>query len=243
MPANVLLMGAPGTLKTTDAIEAFTVGDKCSAFVIVCEDGALKSILGRSRVVPAHTQETVKSWAALEGAIAWIAQPENRSRFRAVIVDGLTALSTYLYNEATATLKGKNKFDIPTAVRQRLFLLREWIRMLGMHSIFIAHEDPPAVQDGIFYPGAMKLSPRSMVREYFGQLDSVLRVAWINPIGQAPVRVYYTGGSIWPTEAGPVPPPDLAQWLVKNREGCNYAVVPANLAAFLRMRQPPYVGL
>lgn len=242
MPANVLLMGAPGTLKTQDALEAFTGPDgKCHAFVIPCEDGALKTWLSRGGVVPDHPKQTVKSWAALTETIAWVAQ--NRTRYSAVVLDGLTPLSTYLYNEATETLKGKNKFDIPVKVRSQLFSLREWIRMLGLHSVFIAHEEPPAVQEGIFYPGAMKLSPRSMTREYFGQLDTVLRVAWYYTIGRPPVRVYYTGGEVWPTELGPMPPPDLAQWLTKNREGCNYAVMPANLLAFLRRRVPPYTGL
>ena len=115
--------------------------------------------------------------------------------------------------------------------------------MLGMHSVFIAHAEPPAMQDGIFYPGSMKLSPRSIVREYFGQLDTVLRVDYLQPLGGARTRVYHTGGSLWPQELGPMQPPDVNQWLVKNREGCNQVVVPADLGAFLRGKQPPYGGL
>jgi hypothetical protein len=38
-------------------------------------------------------------------------------------------------------------------------------------------------------------------------------------------------------------PADARAWFVKNREGCNYTVVPADLGAFLRMRNPPYQNL
>jgi hypothetical protein len=72
----------------------------------------------------------------------------------------------------------------------------------------------------------------------------VLRVDYIAPPGAAPMRVYYTGGTDWPAELGPLSqPPDWRQWRTKNREGCGQAIVPADLGAFLRIRQPPYAGL
>lgn len=240
MPANVLLYGGPGTLKTTDAVSLFTRGDKCSAFYIPFEDGALKTIVARKMVIPDGPKYTVKTWQALCESLQWLL--EHRQQYNAVILDGITAFSAYIY--AGEQARGhKNKFDVPLIVRQNLFNLREWIRQLGLHSIFIAHSEPPTVQDGVFYHGAMKLAPRSIVREYFGQIDTVLRVDWMTIPGREPFRVYHTGGEIWPAALGPITPPDLRAWLVKNREGCNQAVVPADLGAFLRARVPPYVGL
>lgn len=242
LPANICLYGPPGTLKTTDAISAFTVNGRCTAFAIPCEDGALKILASRGMPIPDHPEHTVKSWGQMQGVIEWLAK-NAAGRYNAVVLDGFTPFSAYLYNEAEASLKGsKNKFLVPTQVRQCLFHLREWIRMLGLHSVFIAHAEPPAVQDGVFYEGSFKCTPRSIVREYFGQLDTVLRVGTVVPLGQQPVRVYYTGGNVWPDGIGQAPP-DLRHWLVKNREGCNFAAVPADLGAFLRMRQPPYRAL
>lgn len=243
LPANVMMYGGPGTLKTTDAFETFVVNGQSTAFAIPCEDGALKILVSRGMPIPDHPKQTVKSWGAMQDTIAHLAKTQGR--YRAVVIDGYTPFSSYLYNEAQERFKGgRNKFDVPVYVRQCLFQLREWIRMLGMHSVFIAHSEPPAVQEGTFYPGSMKLSPRSIIREYFGQLDTVLRVDYLSIPGQAPVRVYHTGGEIWPSELGVLSQPvDRFAWLVKNREGCNQAVVPANLGAFLRQRQPPYQGL
>ena len=78
----------------------------------------------------------------------------------------------------------------------------------------------------------------------FGLLDSVIRVDWLTIPGRAPMRVYYTGGEVWPAELGTFGmPADVRAWRVKNREGCNSMIVPADLGAFLRSRQPPYLGL
>lgn len=58
LPINVLLYGQPGTLKTTDAVSTFFRPDgSCSAFVIPCEDGALKTIAKRGWPVPDHTKD------------------------------------------------------------------------------------------------------------------------------------------------------------------------------------------
>ena len=240
MPANVLVYGGPGTGKTTDAVTMFTRDGRCSAFYIPFEDGALKPILARGLPVPDGPKLAVKTWPALCEALQWLL--EHHRNYTGVILDGLTPFSAYIYS-AEQQRGHKNKFDVPLIVRQNLFNLREWIRQLGLHSIFIAHAEPPAVQEGVFYHGAMKLAPRSIVREYFGQIDTVLRVDWLQVPGRAPMRVYYTGGEDWPTSLGPILPPDLRHRLVKNREGCNQAVVPADLGAFLRSRRPAYTGL
>ncbi len=241
-PANVLIYGPPGTKKTTDSFEAFTTNGVCRAIAMPCEDGALKILASRGMPIPAGPDETVKTWAQVEAVIGWAAQ--NRGQYSAVVIDGLTALSTNLYNEATATIKSKNKFDIPVKVRAQLFQLRDWIRLLGMHCVMIAHAMPPALLDGVFYPGSFQLTPKTVIGEYFGQVDTVLRVGHIQPLGRAPFRVYFTGGERWPDELATVQPPvDMHAWKVKNREGVDAAVVPADLASFLRQRQPPYVGL
>lgn len=243
-PANILLYGGPGVGKSTDAVSAFVKDGRCSAFVIPCEDNALKPIPARGLPAPHHSS-TVKTWADLCQAFGWLGQ--HRAHYNAVIVDGLTALTNNLYKEASETMKGKNKYDIPVAVRNSLFALREWTVQLGMHCIFIGHPKPPGTEEGTFYPGAPSLTPRSMIAAYWALIDTVLRVDYIySPLpSNPPIRVYHTGGNEWPAELSTnyPPPADWRAWSVKNREGVNKAVVPADLGAYLRARQPPYAGL
>ncbi len=241
-PVNVMLYGPPGTLKTTDACGAFTRDGRCGAFYIPFEENGLKVIASRGLPLPAgFPDETVKTWAQFSETIAWLSQ--NRHRFTGLIMDGLSPFSVNLYSQAEEQFKSsKNKFQVPMVVRTCLFTMREWIRGLGMHTVMIAHALPPAVQDGVFYPGTFEIAPKSLMRIFFGQIDTVLRVGEITQLGQPTQRVYYTGGPKWPTQLG-LQPADLGQWLVKNREGCESSVVPADLGAFLRSRRPPYQGL
>ncbi len=243
-PANIMLYGGPGTGKSTDAASAFIKDGRCTAFVIPCEDNALKPIPARGLPVPDHSG-VVKTWGGMTQAIGWLGQ--HRANYNACIIDGTSALTSNLYKEATDTLKGKSKWDIPVAVRNCLFLLREWTMLLGLHCIFIGHAKPPAVEEGIFYPGAPLMLPRSMTAIYYALIDTVLRVDYLNSQlpGNPPVRVYHTGGNIWPADLAMTypPPSDWRGWHVKNREGVNQAVVPADLGAYLRARQPPYGGL
>lgn len=243
LPANVLLYGPPGSGKTTDAVTAFTQGTTCNAFFIPCEDGALKIIAARGLPVPGHPKDTVKTWGQMVETIAWLAQ--NRGRYRAVIIDTVSTLTANMYKDFEAQNAGsKNKYLTPVAMRSCLYQLREWIRLLGLHCVLIAHAMPPAVKDGVFYLGGPLMAPKTMIEDYHGQLDSVLRVDHIVPLGRPAMRVYWTGGDAWPTELNPMqPPPDWRYWRAKNREGVAQAVVPADLAAFLRARQPPYAGL
>jgi hypothetical protein len=238
LPANVLIYGNPGTNKTTDVVQAFTSNGRCNAFVIPFEDGALKAIASRGMPVPDHPKNTVKSWSDLYQSLEWLIQ--HRQNYLACVLDGLTPLSTYLYNEATAK-GGKNKYDIPMMVRKQLLDLRDWIRAIGLHSVFIAHPMAPVVLDGVFHLGAPLLTPKTMISEYFGQIDTVLRVDYVQVMGQTQ-RVYFTGGAAdWPQQ---IPqPPDWRFWRTKNREGINHPIVPADLGALLKGRQPPYAGL
>jgi hypothetical protein len=242
-PANLLLYGPPGTCKTTDAVRAFTKDGRCTAFFIGCEDGALKTIAARGMAIPDHVKKPVKTWAEMQETIAWLGQ--NRDKYSAVIIDTISTLSQYLYRELEAQhSSSKNKFLTPTAMRNYLFFIREWVRMIGLHSVLIGHAMSPVVQEGVFYRGGPLLSPKTMIEQYYGLIDSVIRVDDLIVPGRAPMRVYYTGGNEWPTELGPLSQPqDLHQWRVKNREGCNAAVVPADLSAFLKSRNPPYAGL
>lgn len=239
-PINLMLYGPPGTLKTTDAVNAFS-----RPFFIGCEDNALKIVASRGMTVPAHVKQTVKSWGQMYEAFSWLGQ--NRQHFTALIIDGFSPFTNYIYKEAEEGFKGnKNKFAIPMYVRSCLLAMREWIRQLGLHCVLVAHPLPPVFQDGVFYPGGFSMSPKTLVGDFFGQTDTVLRVDHLQMgIGQAPVRVYYTGGTEWPAELATVmQPPDWRQWRTKNRDGYSAAVVPADLRAYLRGRQgPPYVGL
>lgn len=245
LPANVLLYGGPGLGKTTDAVATFCVGNRCNAFVIPCEDGALKAPAARGLPVPDHPREPVKSWPQMCEAIGWLNQ--NRSRYTGLIIDGFSVFSTYLYKAAQSEVKSSNKYDIPLLVRSQLLTLRGWLRALGLHSVLIAHPIQPGFQEGVFYQGGFSLSPKSLIGEYFGQTDTVLRVDYVTPpavVGgppPPPSRVYFTGGTDWP--ASFVQPPDWRWWRTKNREGCNSAIVDADLGRFLRARQPPYGGL
>ena len=246
LPANVLLYGPGGLGKTTDAVAAFCKDGRCNAFVIPCEDGGLKGPAARGLPVPDHTLQTVKSWTHMQHTINWLAN--YRQNYTAVIIDGLSTLTNYMYREATETIKTKSKWDIPVWVRNNLFYLREWIRALGLHSVFIGHALPPAVVDGVFHAGSPLMQPKTMINDYYGMLDTILRVDHVLPaatgqLGAPPVpeRVYFTGGYAWPEQYAQ--PHDWRMWRTKNREGCNQAIVPADLGAFLRARQPPYGGL
>ena len=243
MPACAIIFGDPGTEKTTDAARAFTKNGRCNAFFIPCEDGALKAIAARGMPVPDHPKQTVKSWGAMCEALGWLY--EHRANYVGCVIDGISAFSSYIYKEAEDQHRGnKNKFLVPVQVRNCLFQLREWLRGLGLHSIFIAHPLAPTVMDGVFYRGGFSLSPKSLVGDFFGHVDTVLRVDHLVLPGRAPMRVFWTGGEQWPPELGTFgQPQDWRMWRTKNREGVGQAVVPADLGAFLRARQPPYAGL
>lgn len=240
-PANVILYGPPGSQKTTDAVSAFIKGDRCTAFVVTCEDGALKPIRARGLPAPDHTRTPIKTWADMQQVMVWLA--ENRSYYNAVIIDTLSTFTMYLYKEVSEMYSGnKNKFLIPTTMRNCLFLLREWIRGLGLHSVLICHALEPTVMDGVYHRGGPLLAPKTMIEQYYGLIDTVLRVDHLDQMG-ARTRVYWTGGDVWPQGLPGAMPPDAAGWRCKNREGCGDAVVPADLGKFLRGRRPQYSGL
>lgn len=240
---NLMLYGPPGTEKTTDAVRAFVQGDKCTAFFIPCEDGALKPILARGLPVPDHPKASVKSWNELQETFAWLGQ--NRKRYNGVIIDTISTFTMYLNREIEARFDGnKNKFAIPLAMRNCLFLLREWCRAIDLHCIMIAHAIAPDARDGVLYKGGPLLAPKTMIEQYHGQIDSILRVDYLSLPGKPAMRVYWTGGEEWPADFGVLnQPADWRMWRTKNREGCAAAVVPADLGAFLRARRPAYVGL
>jgi hypothetical protein len=241
-PCNVMLYGAPGTEKTTDAVKAFIKNGRCTAFYIPCEDGALKPILARGLPIPDHPELPVKSWPAMTETIGWLAQ--HRGNYSAVVVDTLSTFMMYLNKEVEVAKGSKNGYEIWNAMRAALYNIREWIRMLGLHSVFICHGIGPEVKEGIFNKGGPLLAPKTMIEQYYGLVDTVLRVDHLHAIGRPPMRVYWTGGETWPTElSNVVPPPDWRMWRTKNREGCGSALVPADLGAFLRSRTPPYDGL
>ena len=240
-PANILLYGPPGSQKTTDAVQAFSKNGRCSAFVIHCEDGALKPILARGLPVPDHTERPVKSWSEMTEVMNWLVA--NRQNYTAVIIDTMSTFTMYLYKEMEEHFKSnKNKYEIPVAMRACLFQIREGLRQLGLHSVMICHTLDPVVLNGVFHRGGPLLAPKTMIENYYGLIDTVLRVDYLEALGQNRRRVYWTGGTDWPSGMG-LMPPDSASWRCKNREGCGDAIVPADLGAFLRGRQPPYPGL
>jgi hypothetical protein len=243
LPANVILYGPPGSCKTTDVAQAFTQDGRCSCFFITCEDGALKPIVARGMPVPDHVKTPVKSWQEMQETLVWLGQ--NRGAYRAVAIDTISTWTMYLYKEMERAFEGnKNKFLIPLKMRECLFTVREWTRMIGLHCVMIAHSSAPEMRDGVFYRGGPLMAPRSMIEQYHGLVDSVLRVDHLALPGRPVTRVYWTGGEEWPAELGAfTQPQDWRAWRAKNREGCGKAVVPADLGAFLRSRTPPYQGI
>ena len=241
LPANVMLYGGSGLGKTTDAVAAFCQNGRCNAFFVGCEDGGVKAPARRGYPAPDHAKTAVKTWGALVETIGWVAQ--NRTNYTGLIVDGLGTLTTNLYREATDNIKTKNKYDIPMAVRNELIQLRDWIRLLGLHAVYTTHALPPAVVEGVFYRGGPLMQPKTMIQNYVGLIDTVLRVDYVQVAPMAaPTRVYFTGGMEWP-QAVQVAPPDWRNWDTKNREGVAAAIVPADLGAFLRGVNPPYQGV
>lgn len=239
-PCNMVLYGPPGSGKTTDAVTAFTRDGRCTAFFIPCEDGALKPILARGLPVPDHVKTPVKSWDDLVAAMTYVASA--RGRYNAVIFDTLSTWTANVYRTLEAG-KPKNKFEIPVTMRNMLYTIREGCRNLGLHVVYIAHEQAPWYdENGAFKGrGGPLLVPKTAGDQFYGVIDTMLRVGMVGGLG-APSRVYFTGGPEWPQGAG-LRPADLDLWRMKNRDGCGLSVVPADLGAYLRARQPPYLGL
>jgi len=246
-PANIVIYGPPGSLKTTDVADAFTTGGVCRAFFIPCEDGALKTIVRRGLPMPgcildAETRQprAVKSWPEFEEVMKLLVElrMSGRCPYTAIAVDTLSTLTGYLYKHAQVAYKN---WDIPNYVRNCMFTVREWARHIGLHCVLIAHASRPTIDEkGIFWPGGPLLSPKTMAEQFHGLVDTVLRVDHLRSPGKPTVRVYWTGGPDWPPEIGP-PPSDAAQWRAKNRDGVRWTVVPADLRAYLLMSNPPYV--
>lgn len=238
----LMLYGPPGSRKTSDAVAAFARPNGTNAaFFIPCEDGALKPVLARGLPVPDHPKDVVRTWPDLVEVMTYVAH--NRNRYSAVIIDTISTWAANWYKQIGDSHKNvKNKFLIPEIMHGNLADLRVGARNLGIHVIMIAHEMAPVYDES----GALKslggplMVPRTAIERYYGQVDTVVRTTWVSQ-GLTRQRVYMTGGEIVPP--GIVMPADAPLWKVKNREGCNHAVVDADLAAFLKARQPPYGGL
>jgi hypothetical protein len=238
----LMLYGPPGSQKTTDAVKTFARPDGTNgAFFIPCEDGALKPILARGIPVPDHPKDVVTTWAGLTEAVVYAGQ--HRNKYTAVIIDTISTWTSNVYKDLTENFKGKNRYDIPVAMRKMLFDLRVGARGLGLHVIMIAHEMPPQYdfETNLFKgPGGPLLQPKTAIELFYGAVDTVLRITSVQT-GLTRSRVYQTGGETWPP--GVMVPGDSHLWRAKNREGCGNAIVDADLGAFLRARQPAYAGL
>jgi len=248
-PINCILYGGPGLEKTTDAVRLFTTpdGSACTAFVIPCEDGALKPIAARGLPTPAHTRAPVKTLGEMNETMEWLGK--NRNRFNGVIIDTISTFSMYAYKELEAQFKdNKNKFLIPLHMRNMIHTLREWTRYIGLHCVMIAHEAAPEVREGIQYLGGPLLAPKKVIEETHGLIDTLLRVDRMEVApGRGLERIYWTGGMRVPQGVSPMLNPVLAygssKFRVKNREGCAEMIVPADLRAFFAGRRPPYPGI
>lgn len=240
----VMLYGPPGSFKTTDAVRMFLREDGTNgAFYIPTEDGALKNVLALGLPLPDHTKNVVRNVNDLASAVQYAATNRERNRYSAVIIDTLSTWTANVYKHLSETHKSKNKWDIPVEMRKYLYNLRTGARELGLHVIMIAHEAPPQYDfETALYkgPGGPLLAPKTAIDLFYGEVDSVLRVMHVQHAMKR-VRVYQTGGEVWPD--GVAPPTDAHLWRAKNREGCNIAVVDADLGAFLRARRPAYKGL
>lgn len=233
-PFFLMLYGGPGQEKTTQAVQAF--GRK--AFFIQCEPGALKPIVARGLPVPDHTKHIVQTWEALTEAVAYAGQ--HRDRYNAVIIDTISTWTACVYKVLESKFKG---WAIPMAMRNMLLTLRDGARNLGIHVVMIAHAMPPQYSEtgAMTAKGGPLMTPKSAQNLFVPLVDTMLRVDTLTG-GGTPQRVFFTGGPEWPQGVG-LAPTDLHLWHVKNRDGCAAAVVPADLGAYLRGRQPPYVGL
>ncbi len=229
-----MIYGGPGSGKTTDVVQAF--GRK--AFFIQCEPGALKPVLARGIAVPDHTKHVVQTWEDLTAAIAYAGQ--HRDKYNCCVIDTITTWTACVYKQLETKYKG---WAIPVAMRNMLLTLRDGARQMGMHVVMIAHALPPKYSETgqLEQKGGPLLTPKSAQGLFVPLVDTMLRSETITA-GASSKRVYFTGGPTWPSEAG-LPPADLHLWHVKNRDGCEAAVVPADLGAYLKARKPPYGGL
>lgn len=234
-PMFLMVYGGPGTGKTTEAVATFGR----EAFFVQCEPGALKPIVARGLPVPDHTKGVVQTWDDLAAAVAFAGQ--HRDRYKAVIIDTISTWTATVYKQLEAKYKG---WAIPVAARNMLLGLRDGARALGIHVLMIAHEAPPWYDDKgeLKALGGPLMTPRSAQGLFVPLVDSMLRVSTLRTTA-GPQRVFFPGGmNPWPQGLG-LPPADMGLWHVKNRDGCNEQVVPADLKAYLQARQPRYVGL
>jgi len=246
--ANIMIYGAPGVGKTTEAVKAFCVNGRCTAFYAQCEDGALKSILTQGLPLPDTVRNsqtglplTIIGWEPLWDILCYVAT--HRQLYNALIIDTLTTwtASTYAALQAAGFGKG-NGWAIPMYIRDRLIDLRNYARQLGVHVIYTAHFRDPYNEDGIFYKGGPSLSPKKASELFYGTVDTMLRADYMS-IGGNVQRVYYTGGLDWDKATLGMQPPSVMQWFQKNRENVSQAVIPADLRNYLLARRPPYQGL
>jgi hypothetical protein len=235
-PFNCMIYGPPGIGKTTEAVKTFVDGNVCTAFVAQCDEGALKPIVDKYPM-PAHTKYVVRNYNDLcEAAIA-----AEKGKYSALIVDSLTTWTTVMYPQIEASLKTNNKWAIPVAMRNMLSEFRDGCRQLGIHVIYIAHAMPPFKDDnGNFVHGGPSLTPKTAGALFFPRIDTMLRMEALQ-VGNNVHRIFYTGGMEWPSQLG-IRPNDILLWRQKNREGCNWAAVPADLREFYSGRNPPYRG-
>lgn len=236
---NLMLYGDPGTRKTTDAVEATIKDGRSRALYIPCEPGGLKSVVAQGLPAPDSFPHVVTTWEELAKGVEHAMK--HRDRYDWVIVDTLTAWNASMVRAMEAT-KQRNAWDGWKEIKKALIYLRDGCRAAGLHIIYIAHGTPPTMDEkGTFWAGSPSMQPKSAIKEFVGGIDSVLRVGYLTTMGKT-TRVYYTGGEAWPDGLG-AQPLDLRAWYAKNRDGVNWACVPADLSAYLKMRQPPYPGL
>lgn len=236
-PFNLMLYGGPGVGKTTEAVKTFMVGNECSAFVALADENGLAALPAAGLPIPAHTARPVHTYEDLcEAAVE-----ADKRGFTGLIVDSLTTWTTVMYPVLQRTLKTNNKWAIPVEMRTKLSDFRDGCRNLGIHVIYVAHAQPPFTDDaGNFNYGGPALTPKTAGALFYPRIDTMLRMDRLLAANRIQ-RVFYTGGVDWPVGLGPMPS-DILMWFQKNREGCNDAVVPADLKGFLSGRQPPYKG-
>jgi hypothetical protein len=211
-PVFVILMGAIGTGKSTDALMSFPRGR------FIAAPGALKPSMGVAGFEPADVRDVDTIPDMIK-----IVEATKPGQADALVVDDFTL---YVKRQVRSLERsGVGGFDLWGAVHRYVLDLREALRRCGMHGILTMHELPPRMDNGIRLPGCPALPGKTLPYDVPAAADIVLRAQPI-PSGMA-------AAIGWPVvyRCDPADP----EWRTKDRTNTTPDMAPMNIGEILRL--------
>lgn len=216
--AFIIVFGAIGTGKTTDALMSFPRS------IFVAAPGALKSSIGVAGYEPPDGAiRDLTNLDALVTLVTAIGRLDPKKKPDAVVVDDLTL---YVAREVRELERGgTGGYDLWGLVYRKILDLREAGRRAGVHVIFTMHELPPREDKGVRLPGSVALPGKKLPYDVPAAADMVLRAV--------PVPASLGSGLGWPVLYR-CDPTD-AEWRTKDRHNVTPDYSPMNLGEILRL--------